>query len=84
MATPLADALFWVAVLAIVIAQIAILRSTVRAMRAGTAAVRTPREWAFAVGPALALVALLFFTWQTMHPRTIETRGTRTTTGVTS
>ncbi len=84
MATPLADALFWAAFLAITISQIAILRSTVRAMRAGTDAVRTPREWAFAVGPAVALVVLMVFTWNAMHPRTIETQGTRHTIGVTS
>lgn len=74
MATPLADALFWIAAFAILVAQGAILRSTARAMR-GTA-VRSPvLEWCFAVGPAIALVVLLALTWRTMHPEQLRGSG---------
>ena len=75
--TPLlADAIFWLAVASCAVAQFAILRSTVAA-RAGDAAspARRPatrlEEIVWAVAPALALAALLFFTWRAVHPRPI-------------
>jgi hypothetical protein len=78
----LADAVFWIAVVACVVAQAAILRSVLaakapeRASFPGLAGgplpvVRaSPRavEIFWAVLPAVALVALLAFTWRALHP----------------
>lgn len=75
MATPLADAIFWIAAVAIVIAQLLILRSTRRGMRHGAGGGGSVIEWAYAIVPALALVVLLLLTWQTMHPGTIQAVG---------
>ncbi|MBM4193331.1 MAG: hypothetical protein FJ202_02985 [Gemmatimonadetes bacterium] len=75
MASSLAVTLFVIAAAGIVIAQWMILVSTARALRhAGTP--RSGREWAYAVVPAVLLVALLIGTWRAMHPTTIEVRGT--------
>ena len=71
MGTP-ADALFWVAVTAALIAHTFILRSTIRGMRT-TAAQGLPfREWIWAVLPALALIVLFVWTWRTMHPSSVS------------
>lgn len=58
-----ATALFWTAALSVVVAQVMILRSTARALRA--LASRPPLlEWGFAVAPALVLALLLVLTWR--------------------
>jgi heme/copper-type cytochrome/quinol oxidase subunit 2 len=67
MAGPLADALFWIAVVATAIAHAFILRSTIRGMRAAGAG-RSFWEWTWAVLPAISLVILFLFTWRAMHP----------------
>ncbi len=64
--------LFWTCAVLIVVSQLMILRSTFRAQRgmgdgaegAGTAPRNGPLEWAFAIVPALALIALLVLTWR--------------------
>ena len=76
MATSLADALFWVAAAAIVVAQALILRSTRRGMRQGPTGAGSALEWAFAVGPAVAIVAVLLWTRQAMHPEQVHLRAT--------
>lgn len=68
----LAALLFWSAVVAAIVAQVMILRSTRRVLRAGG-----PRasglEWAFALLPALALAAVLVLSWRAaMRPPTVE------------
>ena len=68
MATSISDLIFWICAAAILVAQIMILRSTRRGMLIGPASARTPLEWAFAVGPAFAVLLLLIATWRTMHP----------------
>lgn len=72
MATPLSDLLFWFAALAIVIAQLMILRSTRRGMRHRPRGSVWALEWSYALLPALALVVVLVFTWRTMHPSVIR------------
>ena len=63
MSSTFLTSLFWAAVLAVIVAQVMILRSTARAWRgAGTAAPFT--EKLFAVGPALVLVAVLWLSWR--------------------
>lgn len=63
MPTVLLTLLFWSAVLAVVVGQIAILRSTSRAWRhTGTAVPFTERL--FAWGPALALLVVLVLAWR--------------------
>ena len=62
----LADAIFWVAVAACLIAQVAILRS-VLVTRGGSVA-RRAAEIAWAVAPAVALALVLAATWRTLHP----------------
>ena len=76
------DALFWVAVACCVVAQLAIVRSV---LRAGARAVpheagdrdvgvrplpqsRRVVELLWVLIPAVALAAVLFATWRTMHP----------------
>lgn len=71
MVTRLSDAIFLIAAVAIAVSQALILRSTARGMRvdvARQAGGRAVLEWAYAIVPALALVALLVATWRTMHP----------------
>ena len=78
MATPFGDTLFWLAATAIALSQLMILRSTWRAQRTAAAAGRASHrvsEWLYALLPAVALVALLVFTWQAMHPAEISFRG---------
>jgi hypothetical protein len=62
----LADAIFWVAVAACLVAQVAILRSVV-VTRAGSTA-RRAAEIAWAVAPAVALALVFAATWRTLHP----------------
>jgi heme/copper-type cytochrome/quinol oxidase subunit 2 len=62
----LADAIFWIAVAACLVAQVAILRSVV-VTRSGSAA-RRATEIAWAVAPAVALALVLAATWRTLHP----------------
>jgi heme/copper-type cytochrome/quinol oxidase subunit 2 len=68
MATSISDLIFWICAATILVAQVMILRSTRRGMLIGPASARTPLEWAFAVGPAVAMLLLLIATWRTMHP----------------
>ncbi len=64
--------LFWTAVVAVIVAQVMILRSSARVLRAATPA-RPGLEWAFAVGPALVLALVLALSWRaTMRPPAIE------------
>ena len=69
-----ADAIFWVAVLACVIAQLAILRSVLGVRTSAPAAdarvapARRSAEIAWALIPALALAGVLVLTWRTLHP----------------
>ena len=68
----LLTALFWSAALAVVVGQIAILRSTARAWRHSAAPVPIS-ERVFAWGPALVLVLLLFLTWrEATRPPVVE------------
>lgn len=65
-------ALFWTAIVAVIVAQVMILRSSARALRAAPPA-RPALEWAFAVGPALVLALVLALSWRaTMRPSAIE------------
>ncbi len=79
MATQLAEILFAVIALAIAVSQAFILRSTARGMRhagaAGMSGRHVAREWTYAIVPALALVALLVFSWRAMHPDVIHVEG---------
>jgi hypothetical protein len=74
--------LFWSAALAVVIGQIAILRSTSRAWRhAGTAVPVTERV--FAWGPALVLILVLVFAWrEATRPPMVEVQFDPTTQGI--
>lgn len=75
--------LFWSAALAVVLGQIAILRSTSRAWRhAGTDVPVTERL--FAWGPALALLFVLFFAWKAAtRPPVIEVQFDPTSQSIT-
>lgn len=70
MAGPLADILFFAAVLAAVVAHGFILRSTARALRASAGPI-SYMEWVWAVLPAIAVAVLFVFTWRAMHPSTL-------------
>ena len=72
MAGPLADLLFWVAVLATGVANALILRSTMRGMRVVGARVSAAWEWLWALLPVAALAVLLVFTWRAMHPTAVR------------
>lgn len=64
--------LFWSAAAAVVVAQLMILRSSARVLRAA-APERPVLEWTFAVGPALVLALVLFLSWRaTMAPPSVE------------
>jgi hypothetical protein len=72
MPAALIAALFWTAVVAVIVAQVMILRSSARVLRAATPA-HPALEWAFAVGPALVLALVLVLSWRAaMRPPTIE------------
>jgi heme/copper-type cytochrome/quinol oxidase subunit 2 len=70
---PLAETIFWIAAVACVIAEAAILRSTFAAQRKNRSELvpASPRssELAWAVVPALALSAVLMVTWQRIQAR---------------
>jgi heme/copper-type cytochrome/quinol oxidase subunit 2 len=74
MPSTLSDALFWVAVALCAVAQAAILRSALAAHHTAAAPgstlppLRRAVEVAWTVVPAIALAALLVFTWRAMHP----------------
>ena len=74
MSPTVADAIFWIAVVACAFAQVAILRSVLGARQpalpadARVAPARRAVEVAWAVIPALALAAVLALTWRTLHP----------------
>ena len=72
MASSLANFIFWIAAVAIVAAQILILRSTRRGMRLGPPGSGSWLEWTFAVLPVIAVAVLLVFTWRAMHPETFR------------
>jgi heme/copper-type cytochrome/quinol oxidase subunit 2 len=76
-----ADGLFWSSVACCAFAQILILRSVSGGIRrhASERAPNLPRqrgavELVWAVVPALALAALLVFTWRAMHPSPGQSR----------
>ncbi len=74
-----ATVLFWVAALAVALAQVMILRSTRRALRAPGARPAEGglpvREWAFALGPALLLAFVLVLSWRAAtRPPAVEVR----------
>lgn len=72
MSSQFVSILFWSAVVAIVVGQVGILRSTQRAWR-GAAAPVPFTERIFAWGPALVLIVVLYLAWgETMRPPIIE------------
>jgi len=83
-ATQLADTLFAVLAIAIVISQAFILRSTARGMRHAGQATRPALEWTYAIVPAIALVALLIFSWSAMHPDVVNVQGVAPQVGLDS
>jgi heme/copper-type cytochrome/quinol oxidase subunit 2 len=68
---PLAEGIFWIAALACIIAEIAILRSTYAARKVEKSALVPEAsrggEIVWAIVPALALSVLLVATWQKIH-----------------
>lgn len=74
MSPNVADAVFWIAVVACVVAQVAITRSVLVARQpelpagARVAPARRSAELAWALLPAVALAAVLALTWRTLHP----------------
>lgn len=74
MGTVIATALFWIATISAIVAQVMILRSSQRTLRGAAAPGADsepasdrrarPIEWAFAILPALAVALLLYFTWR--------------------
>lgn len=69
---PLLAVVFWSAVLAVVVSQVMILRSSARVLKAA-APRNSAIEWAFAVGPAIALVFVLVLSWRAaMRPPAVE------------
>jgi hypothetical protein len=76
-------ALFWSAVTAALAAQAMLLRSTLRAWRAGGAAVPLT-ERVFAFGPALVLALVLWLSWRAAtRPPIVEVRFDPATQGIT-
>jgi heme/copper-type cytochrome/quinol oxidase subunit 2 len=72
MVIPFADAIFWIAVVSCLVAQIAIVRSVFR-MRdekpaKGMPRPRTSVEVAWVIIPAIALAGVLLLTWRAIHP----------------
>ena len=70
---PLAEGIFWIAVLACVVAQIAILRSTYAARKVEKSALvpaaSRGSEIVWAIVPVVALSVLLVATWQKIEAR---------------
>ena len=81
MATAFSDVIFVACAIAIAVSQWFILRSTGRGMRYadahpdGAGQNRAALEWLYAIVPALALVAMLGFSWRAMHPGTVRAKG---------
>jgi heme/copper-type cytochrome/quinol oxidase subunit 2 len=73
---PLAETIFWIAAVACVIAELAILRSTFSARRVKKSDLvpsASPRgELAWAIIPALALVVVLTATWRRIEARDVD------------
>lgn len=73
----LGDALFWGSVACIVVAQVAIARSTLfarpGAQNPGVPRPRRPVEVLWVILPTVALVLALFFTWRALHPAAAAT-----------
>jgi len=75
MNSSLADAVFWIAVMACAVAQVGILRATraERAARGKLTPTHRPatrvEEAAWAVLPAVALAVILLLTWRAVHER---------------
>jgi heme/copper-type cytochrome/quinol oxidase subunit 2 len=69
----IASSLFWIATTCCAIAQIALIRSAIRAPMAGSpesASMRMPSrasEIAWTIVPAIGLAVLLVFTWRATH-----------------
>ena len=88
MSPTVADAIFWIAVVACALAQIAILRSVLGARQpelpadARVAPARRSVELAWAVIPALALVGVLALTWRTLHPSAGQSGADATSTAL--
>jgi len=75
---PVATILFWISVACCLVAQVLIVRSVVAARGLPAARPELPRargsvEIMWAVVPAIALAALLFFTWQAIGGQRRET-----------
>jgi len=68
--------LFWIAATLVAIAQVMILRSTVRALRSASAQAGRGIEWAYAIVPAVALALVLVATWQAAQRRDVTVRVT--------
>jgi heme/copper-type cytochrome/quinol oxidase subunit 2 len=69
--TFLSDAIFWLAAACCVFAQIAIVRSALRARAQrpdGSASPSRPIEVAWTILPAIMLALVLVLTWRTLHP----------------
>lgn len=75
MASRFLDIIFFVALIAIVAAQVVILRSTRRGMRHAGLTRGVTLEWIFAILPAVTLALLLVATWRSMHPAMIHAEG---------
>lgn len=72
MPASLVAALFWIAVVAVVVSQVMILRSTTRVLRA-VAPARPALEWGFAILPAVVLAIVLVLSWRaTMRPAALQ------------
>ena len=63
---------FWIAATLVIIAQVMILRSTVRALRSPSARAGRGIEWAYAIVPAIALALVLVATWQAAQRRDVQ------------
>jgi heme/copper-type cytochrome/quinol oxidase subunit 2 len=78
MSQPLAEGIFWIAVLACIVAQIAILRSTYAARRVEKSALvpaaSRAGEIVWAIVPVVALSVLLVATWQKIEAREAHMR----------
>ncbi len=65
--------LFWIATALVLVGQVMILRSTVRAIRGSpSASARRAIEWAYAVVPVIVLVAVLVSTWHASRDRAAQ------------
>lgn len=77
MATTISDVIFAICAVAIAVSQSFILRSTARGMKhkgSQRGSAGPALEWTYAVLPALALAALLVFSYRAMHPDTVRVK----------